>query len=285
MVSIKGAEAMENENVGFRGMLYYPTLESEVIMLFCLLIPHLEDAFVISEGDSGDFPDCFALRNGKTVGIEFELYASNFERHKHHQHENLDKCDIIVCWENDIPNTIKKDGKDFLSVKGHEIEIISLKKKAEFLGLIRDGERPAVSRKNEESFFKQLESIKPKNYDLIKQLYTQVKQKEEFEIVWRGGKRWLTMNFKIKKWEVTPIGVYGNGRVEIGYQGNKSIFPWWELPNETKKKLYQIFKNPKLKPWHSIPLETQEDLDSINKALRVIAEDSKSFDVVWHTKP
>jgi hypothetical protein len=103
-------------------------------------------------------------------------------------------------------------------------------------------------------------------------------------MVWGGGKKWLTMGFKVKKWKVAPIGVYGNGRVELVYQANKSIFPWWELPKETKNKLYQIFKNPKLKPWHTIPLETQEDLDNINKALRIIAEDSKSFDLVWHTK-
>ncbi|MEM2099963.1 MAG: hypothetical protein QXO75_01820 [Nitrososphaerota archaeon] len=276
---------MENETSDFRGLLYNPTLESEVVMLFCLLLPHLPDSFVIDQGDLKMFPDCFALRNGRKVGIEFELYASNFERHKHHQNKNLTRCNIIVCWNNDIPYTIKRDGKEFLEVKGHEIEIISLDKKAKSLGLIKYGERPGVDRKCEESFFKQLENIKLENYGLVKELYAQVKQNENFAIRWGGGKRWLTMGFMVKKWKVAPISVYGNGKVEIAYQGNKSIFPWFELPNETKAELYRIFKNPKLKPWHKIPLENRADLNNIYRALEVLAEDSKRFDsVVWHTK-
>lgn len=269
----------------FRGLLYYPTLENEVIMLFGLLLPHLKDSFVIDQGDFGVFPDCLALRNEERVGIEFELYASNFLSHGHPRDKNLTKCNIIVCWENNIPYAIKRDNKEFLEVKGHEIEIISLDRKAKSLGLIKYGERPGAFRKSEESFFKQLENIKPENYDLIKELYAQVKQSEDFAIIWGGGKRWSTMGFMVKKWKVSPISVYGNGRVEIGYQGNKSIFPWMELPKETKKELYRIFKNPKLKPWHNIPLATRADLDNIKKALEILAEHSKRFDeVIWHTK-
>lgn len=74
---------MENKTDDFRGLIYNPTLESEVVMLFSLLIPHLLDSFAIEEGDRGAFPDCLALRNGQKVGIEFELYANNFFDHKH----------------------------------------------------------------------------------------------------------------------------------------------------------------------------------------------------------
>jgi hypothetical protein len=65
----------------FRGLLYNPMLENEVVMLFSLLIPHLKDSFAIEEY-SGTFPDCFALRNGQRAGIELESVASNFD------HEN-----------------------------------------------------------------------------------------------------------------------------------------------------------------------------------------------------
>ena len=83
---------------------------------------------------------------------------------------------------------------------------------------------------------------------------------------------------------MNPISVYGNDKIEIGYQGNKSIFPWFELPQETKIELSKIFKNPKQKPWHYIPLETQTDLDNIYKALKILAEHSKRFNIIWYTK-
>lgn len=273
---------MENETKDFRGLLYNPTLESEVIMLFTLMIPHLKDSFAI-DGDSGTFPDCFALRNGQKVGIEFELYSRNFFIHKHHKDDNLTKCNIIVCWKNNMRKTTKKDGIELLNVKGHEIEIISLDKKAKSLGFIKYGERPDIH-KGEERFFKQLEETRPKRYDWIRELYNQVKQNEKFEIKWGGGKRWLTMRFYVKKWDVDPISVQADGSVWIGYQGNKSIFPWFELHQETKRELGQIFKNPKQKPWHYIPFETETDLNNIKKALKILADHSKRFDIIWHTK-
>jgi len=137
---------MENENGDFRGLLYNPTLESEVVMLFSLLIPHLPDSYAIEEGDRGTFPDCLALRNGQKVGIEFELYANNFFDHKHDKNDNLTKCNIIVCWKNNIRNTIKRNGIELLNIKGQEIEIISLDKKAKSLGFIKYGQRPDIYR-------------------------------------------------------------------------------------------------------------------------------------------
>jgi len=268
----------------FRGLLYNPTLESEVVMLFSLLIPHLEDSFVIEEGDRGAFPDCLALRNGQKVGIEFELYANTFFDHKHDKKDNLTKCNIIVCWENDSRNTTKRDNKEFLNVKGYEIEIISLDKKAKSLGLIKYGERPDLFGKGEERFFEQLKEIRPKRYDWIKELYDQVKQSEDFEVKWGGGVRWLSMRFYVKKWNVDPISVGGDGKVWVNYQGNKSIFPWMELQQETKTELRQIFKNPKQK-WYTVPLDNETDLDNIKKALKILAEHSKRFDdIIWHTK-
>ncbi len=273
----------ESKEDDFRGLLYDPMLENEVVMLFSMLIPHdLEDNFAIEEY-SGSFPDCFALRNGKKVGIEFELYASNFFDHKHHKDDNLTKCNIIVCWKNDVHNTIKRGGLEFLKVGEHEIEIIGLDKKAVSLGFIKHGERPSILR-GKERFFEQLEKIRPKRYDWIKELYDQVKQSEDFEVKWGGGDRLLTMRFYVKKWDVDPIAINGDGSVWVNYQGNKSIFPWMELQQETKTELRQIFRNPKQK-WFTVPLENEIDLDNIKKAIEILAEHSKRFDdVIWHTK-
>lgn len=278
---------MESKNDDFRGLLYNPTLESEVVMLFSMMIPHLKDSFAIEQGDRGIFPDCFALRNGQKVGIEFELFASNFD---HEDDDNLTKCNILICWKNDIRNT-NRNGIDLLDVKGHEIEIVSLDKvvddlqKTASLKIIKGGERPAIYRVGEEGFFEQLEDKGRKRYDWIKELYDQVKQSKDFEVKWGGGKTWSTMRFYVKKWDVSPIVVYGNGSIEVIYQGNEAIFPWFELHQETKREFGQLFKNPKQKPWHYIPFETETDLNNIKKALKILAEHSKRFDsVIWHTK-
>jgi len=41
----------------------------------------------------------------------------------------LVKCRLLVCWKNDLERkTIVKDGKPFLNVRGHEIEVMALNK-------------------------------------------------------------------------------------------------------------------------------------------------------------
>ena len=154
--------------------------------------------------------------------------------------------------------------------------------------MIKCGDHPDVFRKSKEAFFEQLKEIKPKKYEWIKELYDNVKQNDDFEVKWGGKKRWSTMRFYVtlpikKPWNVNPISVYGNGKIEISYQGNPAIFPW-ELPQETKTELHKIFKNPKQKPWHYIPLETRTDLDNIYYALKILAEHSKRFDIGLHKK-
>jgi hypothetical protein len=276
----------KNEADSFRGLLYNPTLEHEVVILFSLLIPYLRESYVIDEYPD-TFPDCFALRDGQRVGIEFEVLASYFYDHKHDKDVNLTKCNIIVCWKNDIRNTTKRNDTELLNVKGHEIEIIALDRmleKNKSLKFILNGERPDVYRVGEEIFFEQLKETGHKKCEWIKGLYDQLKQSEDFKVKWGGGERWSTMRFCVKKWDdINPISVYGNGSVEIAYQGNKAIFPWFELPQETKTELRQIFKNPKQK-WYHVPLNNETDLANINKALRILAEHSKRFNIIWHTK-
>lgn len=277
-----GVVIMESETDDFRGLRYNPTLESEVVMLFSLLIPHLPDSYAIEEGDHHTFPDCLAWRNGQKVGIEFEVYSNNFFEHKHDKNDNLTKCNIIVCWKNNIPNTIKRDGNELIKLKGHEIEIISLYKKAKSHEFIKDGQRPDIYRLSEERFFEQLENTKPKNYNFIKKLYDHIRQSEDFELKWGGGGTWSTMKFYLKKWGITPISVREDGYVEIVYQGNPAISPY-EIPKETQKELQQIFKRYKHK-WHKIPFKTETDLNNIKKALKILSEHSKLFDIIWHTK-
>ena len=76
------------------GMAYAPSSEQGVVFLFGRLAPTL--GFCV-ENVQIRCPDCTARRRGKLFRIEFEYWASDFERHGHRPNG----ADIIVCWEND----------------------------------------------------------------------------------------------------------------------------------------------------------------------------------------
>ena len=61
------------------GLLYEPACKSDLLMLFGLLMLHLQEKFVIDQY-RGSFPDRIAKRNGEE--IEFEIHASIFFVHK-----------------------------------------------------------------------------------------------------------------------------------------------------------------------------------------------------------
>lgn len=282
---------MLEEDVGnFRGLLYEPTYEHEVMILFGLLIPYLRDNFVIDQYP-GTFPDCIALRNGQRVGIEFEVEASGF--YDHEDEENLSECNLLVCWRNDIPHkTTSRDGVETLNVKGHIVEILALDKvvaalqKERSLSFILRGPRPDIGEGNEESFFEQLKNQlknNEKKYDWIKQLYDTVRRSDKFSVAWGRGKRWFTMRIFVKRWGVDPIGVQGDGTVFIVYAGNPVLAPW-ELPEEVQKPLRELFGHPKQK-WPTLPLNTQADFDRIMTGLQILADSSERCDIIWRERP
>ena len=80
----------------FRGLLYTPSYENEVVLLFGMLLADLENNYVTDEYP-GSFPDCLARRDGEQIGIEFEVNSTDFIKHKHDQNPNLHRCKLIVC--------------------------------------------------------------------------------------------------------------------------------------------------------------------------------------------
>jgi hypothetical protein len=270
-----------------RGLLYEPTYENEVVLLFGLLIPHFEDDFVIDRY-FGSFPDCIARRNGEEVGIEFEVLASDFYDHGHDEHPDLAKCKLLVCWKNNLERkTVAKDGKSFIIVNGYEIEVLALDKivaelRKKGIVLIMDGERPDIGEANKDGFFKQLEeNVDKQKFEWIRKMYDEVSLQKEFEVRWSGGGTWFTMRFFVGEWGVDPIVVQGDGRIWINYTGNPAINPWL-LPQETQNALRQLFKRKeKEERWHTIPLNSIEDLDKIKEAIKIIAEHSKCLKLQW----
>jgi hypothetical protein len=103
--------------LGVRGIVYEPTNEQGVILLFAALCHDL--GFMI-EGIRSAFPDALLRRkNAKgtwnSCRAEFEFKSSSFKYHKH----NPKQCDLIICWEHDwhdCPNEViclKEKVKEF----------------------------------------------------------------------------------------------------------------------------------------------------------------------------
>lgn len=93
------------EILNFRGLQHAPLNEHGVIFLFGVVASDL--GFVV-ESITSDFPDCEAKRriNGSSsmmerVRIEFEFRSRNFKCHGHCP----DSCDLIVCWEDNWPES------------------------------------------------------------------------------------------------------------------------------------------------------------------------------------
>lgn len=78
------------------GLLYDPRTEQEVLYIFAR--HHRKLGFTYIKRIQQEFPDVIALDDrGDEKRIELELFASEFESHKHPPQG----CDFIVCWEND----------------------------------------------------------------------------------------------------------------------------------------------------------------------------------------
>jgi len=101
-----GAGAFYGDYMDFRGLKHEPVNEQGVVYLFALVAKDLD--FTV-EAIRSECPDCLAKRRvkrGRKMGwtdvrIEFEYMSRTFLTP--HNHE-LNKCDIIVCWENNWPD-------------------------------------------------------------------------------------------------------------------------------------------------------------------------------------
>ena len=93
-------------------MLFSPVNELGVVALFSMY--HRELGFPYILKIQRDYPDAIAIDEfGDVKLIEFELFASNFIAHGH----DPDKCDHIICWENDLDENAQDEKIRMLSKK------------------------------------------------------------------------------------------------------------------------------------------------------------------------
>ena len=85
-------------------MLFSPVNELGVVALFAMY--HRELGFPYILKVKSDYPDAIVIDEfGDVKLIEFELFASNFIAHGH----DPDKCDHIICWENDLDESVEDE--------------------------------------------------------------------------------------------------------------------------------------------------------------------------------
>jgi hypothetical protein len=91
--------------LNFRGLQHAPINEQGVVFLFGMVA--FELGYVVETVATG-FPDCEAKRRIKgpsesweRIRIEFEYQSKNFLDHGH----DPAKCDVIVCWEHNWPES------------------------------------------------------------------------------------------------------------------------------------------------------------------------------------
>lgn len=89
-----GQSSVSNRPLGKIGLLYEPSSEMEVIVLFSMYHRELGFPYILTV--RSNFPDAIVLdETGEQKSIEFELFSKSFQAHGH----ELDKCVYIVCWE------------------------------------------------------------------------------------------------------------------------------------------------------------------------------------------
>jgi hypothetical protein len=269
----------------FRGLKYAPAYEAEVVMLFGMMLPYLSGSFEIDEYNDA-FPDCSAQFNGKHVGIEFELKASNFEAQKHHLDPRLRNCNLLVCWENDKgQDTLRYEQKETKATV--EIKIIELSQEVEILqkkGLkfILNPEKPKhpTSKWERETFLNQLEintksgKVKDDDVSFINELLNFCEKNGGLKVVYGVGKI-ASLTVRIKKWgKISPSGIMADGHVWINFRdANKSwIYPSPEIEEEVRHKFNQSSIG-----YYRYLKKDKENLAILEETLRYLVEKSNSF--------
>lgn len=77
-----------------------PRNEIETIILFVQLCANIPDIDIISF--DATYPDAMILWKDNKYRAEFEFMSYNFHTHRH----DPKHCDIIICWEDNYPNSI-----------------------------------------------------------------------------------------------------------------------------------------------------------------------------------
>lgn len=200
----------------FQGFLYPPSNEQEVVGLFFNLLPELDLSISIEKVRTA-FPDCLAWRQTESgpqeLKIEFELFSQNFKEHGHQE----DKCDIIVCWEDNWQSC--------------PLEVLALKEKVQALEgkpIYFDHQKYSPSTWTQDSFLNRVENKFPQLFPLQKKLLDGLEARG-ISIISGKGEKEATYSFYIPFTEnKTRTGVNEKGSISLEFK---------DTPENLKRRL------------------------------------------------
>lgn len=261
------------------GLLYEPSSEVEVYVLFGILMPHLREAFqemgfaaseYYIDECSDSFPDCILLIDGKKIRVEFELYSHNFHEHGHDPEE----CDLIVCWKHtwiDYPKNLK-----ILELRSVHKKLVT-EKGLRFI--VKDEQKypPRPRPWTFEEFMEALkENVSEEEYQQLREFIEEIRNTRGITIQMGKGERIPTLNIGPKRLEgkQLPLGIDATGKASIVYY-NVNVKPHQPLFSEvTRKKIWQLLGEPKTrdgrpKKWHYI--ETSDITELVSKMREIVS--------------
>lgn len=245
------------------GFKYEPGNETEVCILFGLLMPYLGEELeklgykcseIYFEEFRGSFPDCTLIVDGKRLDVEFELYSSGFFEHGHKQED----CDLVICWEEDRPLD--------------KVKVLELCKIVQKVPSIIENHKPKHETRmwSIQEFLEFIDKRMPSSETkIIRQFFENLEENQNLE-VWkaRGKLPVITIHFKKQDFHSLWIEATNKGiTAGIAYY-NVNVKP--PEPNLPEKKIEAIRKvlNEPNKLWHYIKAENTEEL--INKLKKII---------------
>ncbi len=254
-------------------MLYNPDYENEVIVLLGMLLQHLDDEFRV-DTFSGDFPDCIAFRNGRPVGIEFETKASHFFDHRHDRDPCLDKCEMIVCWTNDLEGSLMVKGEGKASGIERTIEVLELSRilREKKLDLVLGGPRPSkLGGWSSEEFYKRLrDNVGERRCRWVVKLIRLCEESDEFILAPGKGKKKATVGFHVRKWLSRGIGV--PTPIQF-YESGSCVFDCENMPEPIATELRTRTDAPRRrsggwKRWYEKKVDDEESFKMVREALQ-----------------
>ena len=255
------------------GFLYEPSNETEVCILFGLLMPYLSEEFqrlgfpsseYYIDEFAGSFPDCTLSLDGRELRVEFELYSGNFKEHNH----DPEKCDLVVCWKHDwlnCPINVLELSKVTSEIRGKGLNLV----------LNSQPKHPERYRRwSLEEFKSRLKENLPENdYNEMLKFVDVLRAVEGIEFQTGRGSKIPTLGICFKKLgPMYPIAIEATGKAYIAHY-NVNIQPPEPLLPEDKIKEIRNFLGETEKMWHYIEAsDTKELVNRLKKIIEIIVK-------------
>jgi hypothetical protein len=238
----------------FHGLLWEPSNEQEVVMLFGQLLDHLPRKIAV-EFIQTPYPDCKAVDVEKveSIWIEFKLFSSDYSR----PYKNaLPRCDWIVCWQNDLGSDGLSSLPQIVSLK----EIVDRLPQSYILNPRKNGET------QEEYFRRRILGLSKQHQHVIQQLL-EFGNSEGLSIEWpkTNGACFVVRDARFNYFKVTCNGMIG------------SRFFKRSVDSDLIKQLVQQLNEALQKEWFSVGGKRSFDIEQLMPNQDVV----QRFIAVW----